>query len=227
MVCVLPPNVTFLGEALGPIARVARQAIRRQVRLSGREFLAKGELARHIDVIQHALTRLSARLDSLMTEVIQKKGCSAVEAGRAAGRLEQVLSELVDGYLDVKASHASQEAQEVKALIEGVYRHYIREICDWLEEMVDVIANPAEAIKVRGIAVASKVELSVTLNMTVPLEMEKLATLTKRWSHPPDIHLEPLPSGEAFQSARPGLLGTIGAIAFGIGIARTVGGTQR
>jgi hypothetical protein len=42
------------------------------------------------------------------------------EVGRSVGQLEQVISELVDGYLDTKASHAGAESVEARALILGV-----------------------------------------------------------------------------------------------------------
>jgi C4-dicarboxylate-specific signal transduction histidine kinase len=70
--------------------------------------------------IEHALSRLNPRLEGLMSEVICKEGVGPLEVGRSAGRLEQVLSELVDGYLDAKTSHADAESVEARALILGL-----------------------------------------------------------------------------------------------------------
>jgi len=173
-------------------------------------------------VIQQALTHLSPRIDGLMTDVVHKVGAGAVEAGRAAGRLEQVLSEFIDGYLDAKASHAGPEASDARSLILGVYRHHIREICEWLEELVEAIANPASAIQKRGIAAAANVELTVALNMTSPPEMAKLDALAKRLIPPPETYIEPSPRVEQRETSGPGILGTIGALAFGIGITKAV-----
>ena len=145
VVCVLPPKVIFLGEALAPVARSVRQAMTRRVRSSGHEFETLADLSRHMGVIQQALTHLSPRLNGLMTEVIHNEGAGVADAGRAAGKLEQVLSEFLDGYLDAKACHAVAEATEARSLILGVYRHHIREICEWLEQLVAVIADPASA----------------------------------------------------------------------------------
>lgn len=224
MVCVLPPQVVFLGEALAPIAKGARQAMARRVRSSGHEFELLEDLSRHMRVIQQALTHLSPRLEGLMTDVICKEGAEVLDVGRAAGRLEQVLSEFVDGYLDAIASHAGPDSSEARGLVLGVYLHHIRKICDWLEELVAVITNPALAIQKRGIDVTANVELTVSLNMTSPPEMTKLDTLTKKLLPPPETVVEASPRFEETEVREPGILETIGALAFGIGITNAVFG---
>jgi len=125
MVCVIPAQVILLGEALAPVAHGARQALTRTVPSSGHAFNPLGDTSRHLGVIQQALKRLKPRLDGLMTEVIHKEGANAIDAGRAAGRLEQVLSKFVDGYLDAEASPADGEDGEARRLILGVYHHHI------------------------------------------------------------------------------------------------------
>ena len=224
VVCVLPPQVVILGEALVPVARGARQAMTRRVRSSGHEFVTLEDLSRHMGVIQQALTHLSPRLDGLMTDVIHREGAEVVEIGRSVGRLEQVLSEFVDGYLEAKSSHAGTEASEARSLILGVYRHHIREICDWLEDLVEVIANPSSAIQRRGIAAVANVELTVALKMTSPPEMAKLDALAKSFLPPPETCSEPSPRFEQRETNGPGILGTIGALAFGIGITKAAFG---
>lgn len=224
VVCVLPSQVTALGEALAPLARGARQAIARRVRPSGHEFLMLEDLSRHTGVIHQALTHLAPRLEGLMTDVIHNEGAGPVDAGRSAGRLEQVLSEFVDGYLDAKASHAGTEASEARSLILGVYRHHIREICQWLEDLVEVIANPSSAIQKRGIAAAANVDLTVALNMTSPPEMAKLDALAKSLLPPAETCIEPSPRFEPRETSGPGILGTIGALVFGISVTKAVFG---
>ncbi len=78
----------------------------------------------------------SPRLDGLMADVGANEGATALEVGRAAGRLEQVLSEFVYGYLEAKASQPGSDSIEARTLIIGVYRHHIKSICRWLEELV-------------------------------------------------------------------------------------------
>ena len=223
MVCVLPPQVVLLGEALAPVARCARQAMARKVRPSGHEFATLEDLSRHMGVIQLALTHLSLRLDGLMTDVIRNEGAGMAEAGRAAGRLEQVLSEFVEGYQDAKASHAGPDSSEARTLIMGVYRRHIREICEWLEELVGVIANPASSLQRRGIDTEANV-LTVALNLTRPPEMDKLEELAKRLMRQSETDSEASPTLEQHEPRGSGILRTIGALAFGIGITNAVFG---
>jgi hypothetical protein len=222
MVCVLPPHVVLLGDALASVARSATHAMTRRVRLSGQEFVTLDDLTHHTEVIQQALTHLSPRLDGLMTDVVHKVDVGAVEVGRVAGRFEQVLFEFIDGYLDAKASHAGPESGVARSLILGVYRHHIREICAWLEQLAEVIANPGVAIQKRGIVPSSNVELTVTLNMTSPPEMSKLHALAKSLLQPSMVPNDPVPMFEQHEAEAPGLLGTIGALAFGVGMTKAV-----
>lgn len=194
----------------------------RRVRSSGHEFELLEDLAQHMRVIQRALTHLSPRLEGLMTDVICKEGAGVLDVGRAAGRLEQVLSEFVDGYLDAKASHAGPDSSAARGLVLGVYLHHIRKICEWLEELVAVITNPASAIQQRGIDVAANVELTVSLNMTSPAEMAKLDALSKSLLPPPETIIETSPRFEETEVREPGILEKIGALAFGIGITNAV-----
>ena len=100
MECVLPPQVVFLGEAMAPVAKSLRQAMKRRVRPSDKNFMLIEDLDRHMDLIQHGLRNLSVQIERLMSDVITNEKAGIAEANRAAGRFEQVISELVDGYLE-------------------------------------------------------------------------------------------------------------------------------
>lgn len=222
--CLLPTQIVALGEALAPVVKAARRETSRKIQQSGQAFITLVDLIHHMGVVEHALTELSPRLDGLMTDVVRNDGAGVLEAGRSAGRLEQVLSELVEGYLEAKASHAGPEDAEARVLMMGVYRHYISNICDWLEHLISAIANPAHEIQLRGIEPSDYVELTIPLNMTTPPEMDKLTQLVERFDHhPPTSQVSPiLPPQSSPRS--PGLLATIGALVFGFGVSGAVFG---
>lgn len=225
-ICVLPPQLLALEEALAPVAKAARQALVRRVRPSGQDFVTLEPLSRHMSRIEHALSRLNPRLEGLMSDVIRNEGVGPLEVGRSAGRLEQVISELVDGYLDAKASHAGAESVEARALILGVYRHHIRNICDWLDDLVATISNPAVALRRRGIEPSGDVVLTVPLNMTSPPEMAKLDALVRTLQPPPEERVESPIGPQHTRDDGPGVLGTIGALAFGLGLSEAVFGRK-
>jgi hypothetical protein len=195
------------------------------VKPSGQEFVLMEDLMLHMDIVVLALTHLSPRFDDLMTRVVKDESAGMAEAYRAAGRFEQVMSEFTDGLHAAQASHASAESNEARELMIGVYRHHIREITDWLFELVSAIARPLEALSKQGIQAGSSVTLPVILNLTSPPEMAKLHELSKELQAefqetPPLQELAP-------DRPRPGLLGTIGALAFGLGVVNQVFGKNR
>jgi hypothetical protein len=223
---VLSPQALALGEALAPVAKAARQALVRRVRPSGQDFVTLESLSRHMGEIEHALSRLTPRLEGLMSDVIDKEGVGPLDVGRSVGRLEQVISELVDGYLDAKASRAGAESIESRTLILGVYRHHIRNLCDWLDDLVATTLHPAAALRRRGIEPSGDVVLTVPLNMTSPPEMAKLSALVRALQSQLEDHVESSIRPQLTRDDRPGLLGTIGALAFGLGLSRVVFGRK-
>lgn len=231
VVCELPSQVICLGEALRPVIKTVRLEMARKVRSSGLEFEVIADLSSHMDVITNALTHFSPRIKGLMKDVIRNDDAGLSEASRAAGRLEQVLSEFVEGYQTAKAAHAvDTDSREARSLLLGVYRHHVRVICDWLDDLVQAISNPVAALDKQSIPVTSNVMLTIALNMTSPPEMAKLDALAKRLRQTFEAQIDAAPiapTRETLTNNEPGILGTIGALAFGIGISNAAFGQHR
>lgn len=222
--CVLPPQLLMLGEALVPVASAARRALARRVRQTGQRFLMLESLAQHMGWIEHALSRLTPRLDGLMADVIQKPAAGPLDVGRSVGRLEEVISEVVDGYLLAKASRPDAEGAEAHTLLLGVYRHHIQELCDWLDEIVSTVSNPSAALHRQGLEPIDGVVLTVPLNMTSPPEMAKLAALVEAIQSRLEERVNSPMEPQQTRSEGPGVFGTIGAVAFGVGLSQAVFG---
>ncbi|HPW29060.1 MAG TPA: hypothetical protein PLL01_06705 [Rhodoferax sp.] len=178
--------------------------------------------SRHLGVIQRVLERLPSRVEGLIADGVSGDEPDIAHVYRAAGRLEEVLSEWVDGYQEVKASQAQPEACEVRDLLVGVYRHHLLEVCNWLADLVKVIADPAEAMEKKGLPIGNGATLTVSLSVTVPPEMDKLLAIAKRMQIETAPETESIPATQRAMQSGPGLLGTIGALAFGIGITKAV-----
>lgn len=222
LVCTLPTRVVYLGEALKPVADKLHQAMMRRVRPDSREFETMADMSRHMGLLEQALTHLSAKLEDLTDNVFQNEIADMTDAYRAAGRLEQVLSEFVDGYHEVQSMSGGPESGEARKLLLGVYRHHIRDISVWLDELVHTIANPAQAIKTGGIIPTPHTMLSVNLNMTRPPEMAQLEALVKELQIPPESSEEQPPADDPPQAQSPGLLNSLGALVFGLGVSQAV-----
>lgn len=238
----IPSRVTFLGEALQPVVKNLRLAMTRRIKSSGHEMASFEDVAQHMHVIHQALSHLSPRIGALMGNVISDETAGMAEAYREAGRIEQVLSEFVDGYHLAKTSPANAETSEARNLLLGMYRHYIREICEWLEELVQAIANPASAIEKRGLSLTENVKLSIALNLTTPIEADKLHALAKRLQLEFESLIEPVTAPAVdhlvdhvtdssatrglTENRSPGIFETIAALAFSIGITKAVLGRR-
>jgi hypothetical protein len=226
----LPSQVICLGQAVLPVIKNVRLAMVRKVRPSGLAFEAITDLSSHMGLISNALTHFSPRIQGLMTEVIQNDDAGLAEASRSAGRLEQVLFEFVEGYQTAKAAHAPDaESREARLLLLGVYRHYVKAICEWLDDLVNSINNPIAALKKQSIPVASNVVLKVTLNMTSPPQMAKLEALAARLRQNFELSIEAPPIATAPDipvNDGNGILGCVGALLFGVGLTNTVFGRR-
>ena len=106
----------------------------------------------------------------------------------------------------------------------GVYRRHVNEICIWLEELAGVAADPALAVQKRGVSKAGNIEITVTLKLTIPPEMKKLEELTRSLFAEPKAEPQAIPAQNSREANRPGILGTLGALAFGIGISKAIFG---
>lgn len=224
---VLPPRFAIFGDALAPLVNNLRTAIAQDPGLSRHEFVIPESLSLHLGVIQRVLERLPSRVEGMIADGVSGDEPDIAHVYRAAGRLEEVLSEWVDGYQEVKASQAQPEACEVRDLLVGVYRHHLLEVCNWLADLVKVIADPAEAMEKKGLPIGNGATLTVSLSVTVPPEMDKLLAIAKRMQIETAPETESIPATQRAMQSGPGLLGTIGALAFGIGVTKAVLGRRR
>jgi hypothetical protein len=221
-----PARIQHFGSAIAPVAKGLRSALSRRVKSSAQAFVMEDDVPVHMGIIHQALVHLEPRIETLKANVISAEDAGLELTYREAGRIEQVISEFVEGYLKLKASGADSDSEsaEVRRLLLGVYRHHMSEICAWLDQMVQLISNPAAAMRNRGGLMVDNVIVSVDLNMTVPPEMVKLLELFK----PPEVTVEPACIAVQVQPPievkRPGVMGTIGALVFGLGVVKAAYG---
>jgi hypothetical protein len=220
---VLSPRFAIVAEALVPVVNSLREAMAQDLGLSRHEFVMPESLSHHLSVIQRVLERLPLRVEELINGGSANSEESDIQKVlRAAGRLEEVLSDWVEGFHEVTATHVQQEFGEVRDLLAGVYRHHLLEMCNWLADLIAVIANPAEAIEKAGLPAGEGETLSLSLIISVPPQMDELLSLAKRMQTTAGSEIESNPPSHHAAQAGPGVLGTLGALAFGIGVTEAV-----
>ncbi len=220
---VLPPRFVIVAEALAPLVNNLRTAISEDAGPSRHEFVIPESLSRHLGVIQRVLERLPLRVEELVNGGSANTDDSDLQqVYRAAGKLEEVLSEWVDGFHEVRASYAEPEFGEVRDLLVGVYRHHLLEVCNWLADLIKVIANPAAAIERAGLPTGEGATLNLSLTISVPPQMGDLLSIAKRMQTTTGSEFESNPPSHHAAEAGPGVLGALGALAFGIGVTEAV-----
>lgn len=224
---VLSPRFAIVGEALVPVVNILREALAQDAGLCRHEFVMPESLSHHLSFIQRVLERLPLRVEELFDgSSINTEESEMQQVYRAAGRLEEVLSDWVEDFHNVRATHVQPEFCEVRDLLAGVYRHHLLEVCNWLADLVTVIANPDAAIEKARLPTGEGATLNLTLTFSVPPQMDELLFIAKRMQTTTGSEIESNPPSHRAAEAGPGVLGTLGALAFGIGVTEAVLGSN-
>lgn len=216
--CLLPERIVVLGQALNPVAASLRRNLSRRVRPSGEQFSALDSLSHHSNIIFQGLSHFSDQFQELVKLVIRNEMATDLETGRIVGRLEQVLADFSDGLRELLGTVPEPGAEEPRALVIGVYRHHLSEICDWLEELGKSIEDPLSALKRRDLPVIDDVAITVNLNLTTPPQMARLQALVRGLATPTPRKVPSVQSA-LYPRSRPGFLGVLGALALGLKMA--------
>jgi len=89
----LPPRVTLLGEALGPVWRNLSDRIDAPVTPSGETFERREHLYRNVKVTGCIGDRLQRRFDELLDASARNENATDSDLYRAIGKLEAVLDD--------------------------------------------------------------------------------------------------------------------------------------
>lgn len=216
-VYVLPQHFAIIGQALAALVGRLRMAMDYNAAPSGLEAVMPEFLSHHLDAIQRVLSRLPLRVAGLVSENTSGGESDTAQVYLAVGRLEEALSGWVYGYQEVKASLAQPDFGEVRKLLLGVYRHHLLEVCDWLDSLVEIINDPASAMERLKLKMGERSTLTFSLSVTIASEMDELMAIAKQINTDGSSELESTSAKTSGHSGS-GLLGTLGALAFGMGI---------
>ena len=222
---VLPPRFAIIAEALVPVVNRLREAMAQDAGLCSQDFVLPESLLNHLNTIQRVLKRLPSRMEELTRSGgVKTEESDIAQVYRAAGRLEEMFSDWVEGFNEVRAAHAQPEFGEVLDLLEGVYRHHLLEVCNWLAELVEIIADPTVAIEKARLSTGESATLNITLTVSVPSQMGELVSLAKRMQATTGSEIDSNPNSQHPIHEGPGVLGTLGALAFGMCVTGAIRG---
>lgn len=212
----LPSRLVCLGEAMAPVLGKLDAALSEQ----SQPTVPVGSI---VDVIKEGLSalggsmpRLSDQVNGLMTDVAANESASDRDVYRAVGRFEGVLDEIISNYRKVCRHSAYGSDEEACELLAGTYRHSMREILNWLKDLVDTLSDPIAALNRKGLPTTGSIEIPLTLTLTSAPELAGL----QRWGERHSLYSpSPTPTNQGL-----GFWGTVGAIAIGWGIGEALFG---
>lgn len=204
---LLPHRITLLGEAMRPLWRKIETQLGHHVLPATAAYGMAEIVSGHLDELQVLAHRLADRINSLMSDVVGNEGATDGDVYRAVGRFEAFVDDLLAGYREVRALNAYGRDAEARDLLAGVYRHTLVEIKDWLDDLVETLADPMAVVRRRGLPTTGYVELPLTLTLTAAPELASLS----RW-------IEGNAGGTARRKSGLGFWGTVGAVILGWGI---------
>ena len=167
---LLHPHVTLLGEALRPLPAQIDAALHTPTPPKEPEIS-------FVTAAQVGLARLDEGVERMASEVnalghiVTAADAPAADVHRAAGRIEAVLEDqlrLHAALYHLRREPAYAHGQE---LLLAAYRNTLIQIRDWLQEIVDTLADPMAALERRGLPTSGNVELQLSLELTAPKEL--------------------------------------------------------
>ena len=215
----LSPRMTVLGEALRPILSKLDMQMDAPARRTLAVYDVTGSISDHLDELGSTRGGLAAKVDAL-GRLISGEGPDA-DIHRAAGGLEVYIDNLLASCSEVRRWRLGASDAPARDLLAGVYLHELTEIRDWLDELLEVIADPVAAVERRGLPTSGQVELRLDLILT---DAPQLADLERWMERNGAVGYGPPPAPDG----KPGLgfCGTVVAAALGFAIGDSLFGDE-
>jgi len=222
------PRYRLAADALRPVAARLRADMHAKSSGPADSFEVPLQLSRHMDLVVDALRRLEDCIEQLSIGVLSNDTANATDAGRAAGRLEEALQTFVRGYRIVRASRPSADLEELskegRRLMMGVYRHFLKEVLEWVDRLVDALDDPIKVAQRAHQALDSDITLTIRLTLTTPPQFRRLHEIASEvvaavTAQQPDLSFANTMSTPEPVRSTHGPLAHLGALAFGLAVA--------
>lgn len=208
----------LLAEALRPVGRTIAMRINRRCFPSRHEVRVVAVVAHHLGALQTLIRRWGGCVDDLMRDVLSNPVATAADIDRIANQLAACIDELCSGYARAYALGLSGRDAAVRYQLAGVYRHTLREIQVWIEQLIRTLSNPRAELRRRGLPTSGNIDVQVPLTLTAAPELTDLF----RWiAERGGEHLE---YGATARKSGSGILRAAGNLLLALGFAEVLSG---
>jgi hypothetical protein len=181
----LPHRVQILGIALRSSLQGLEQGMRQAVHADVPVYNMLETVSHHMRSLGESVSRLSAGVDTLMSDAIAFEAVSDEQVYRAVGRFDAHWEGVVAGLQSILALDTNGADLLARNLLVGVYRHLLNDIRGWLVDLVDTIADPLTGLKKRGLPTTGPIEIPITLKLTPAPQLNSLL----QWGQEHGAHL--------------------------------------
>lgn len=175
----LPLRLTTLGAAMRTPLERLEQALLTAVKPRFPVPSMKEVVPARLDVLSSMALRMETRVSELMADIVDNESAGDAEIYRAVGRLESVLDELLDTYHEIGEMQAHGGDIKARDLLVEVFRHSLKEIRDWLAELVEFLADPRVTLEEHGVQQSGKIELTFALKFTPAPQLAQIVEWAK------------------------------------------------
>lgn len=106
--------------------------------------------------------------------LVQRSDASEIEILSVVRDFEHELHSLLSAYQSVRALNVHGEDVYAHQLMLEIYLHLFNQLCSWLDELVEVLSDPAGTLKKRGLPTSGCVNVPVNLTLTLAPQLAKL-----------------------------------------------------
>ena len=180
----IPTPFRDLANALRPVAERLRREISclvtSQVSAGGLELLLPDQLRR----MRCDVARIAEAVNRMGVEIAANDEATVNDALRAAARFEAAVDVTLDNFREICSWRLMPTDEEGRDLLRKIWRHWFREILEWLDRLIGCANDAAVARNCDGV-----INLSYTLTAApevdgliewIKLQAEPHATITKR-----------------------------------------------
>ena len=137
----------------------------------------------HLDRIANEVPRFACEIEDGLGRAGAEGDPTDAEIFRAVGRLEVLLDRILDGYDEVRCLRASADDYEGWRLLVETYRGTLVQVQSWLDELVDFLHDPIAGLKKRGISAEGDAEVTFSLDLKAPPELNQLTEWSRQRSY--------------------------------------------
>ena len=206
----LPARLTRMGHIMHPVLRRLEDALSELPCPTEPVLIMLDTIRNTLNGLGDAISRLTDATNALMSDVVANEQAEDPDIYRAVWRFDQALQEIVRSFRKINRLSAVGSDSVARDLLAGACRHWLLEIREWLQDLVDTLSDPLAALHRKNLPTTGPVVIPLDLKLTSPPELGAL----QRWGE----------SAAPSPGRGRGILNTVGDISLGFLIGHALWG---